>query len=209
MVLDQVTGKFHPDTVRTSSELNTFHEMYRQFFDKFWRTEINLRDTPTFSHLQLRLQEGIKMKVIKGMESTRGVHLDHMYFGMAFTVVTLEEWNDLKISMRWDIKRNDWVTLAFHANPRHALEHRSWMESSRHKRHFKISNRYVIVGTMFNKQQWLHKCIMNPNHYKVRQFGYGLHEVDYAVELRTDVAQIIAGDQWDRTIAQSCTWYPW
>ena len=197
------------DTTKSFAMLNDLHTMYQAFFDKFWRKDINLRDSPTFSHLQLRLQEDIKLNVIKGIEGTRAIHMDDTFFGMAFTVFTIDEWNHLKNNMRWDIKRGEWLTLTFHANPRHALEHLSWMESSRHKKHYTISTRYVIVGTMFSKREWLLKCVMNPKYYKVKQYGYGLHETDYAIELRTDISQTINGDQWDRTIAHSFTRNPW
>ena len=62
---------------------------------------------------------------------------------------------------------------------------------------------------MFDKRDWLYKSVMNAKYYKVKQYGYGLHETDYAIELRTDIVQSINADQWDRTIAESFAWPAW
>ena len=117
------------------TDLNDAHVMYNSFFKKRWRERVNLDDTPSFSQLHDRLQERLMTTtIIKRDDMHKSFIREENYFGSTYTVVTLDEWITIKRTRQWGLSsRLPWKTIAFHASPRHALEHRAWLESSRHK----------------------------------------------------------------------------
>ena len=93
------------DEDRSFMELNEAHVLYNSFFRKWWREGINLRDAPSFSHLHDRLSERItSTNLVKSIESNRTIMRDDAFFGSAYTVTSLKDWNQLKTSRHWDIK---------------------------------------------------------------------------------------------------------